>query len=575
MNYPHSKMRGAVIVTRVSTGEQVKNGTSLESQLEVCRVKAQSLGLPIVAEYEDAGISGSLLLLREGMQRGIADIKAGRANTLICANMSRYSRDVEHQQSIRKEVRQAGGLVVFCDMQFDDTPEGDLAFSIMGGFAEYERKVIRERLVRGKRKRAEEGQQPARSRAPYGYHIVTHADVTRETFPPEMLGRYVVREDTGRIAKRILESYAAGTHSYSQLCRELNNEGIPPPGSGSAWHEPTIRCLLTNTVYKGDPLSGRIKRYIDESRLGQRHRLTGDPITTAEVRYFAPESEWLTLSAPPLITPETWDIIQDRIERMKETHRGSNKQLRMLSGLTYCPHCGSRAKIKYQKANGVRYEYLRCSTFANARCKAGERPCRGDVYKLKVIEEAVVKAITSAITHPEAIAAALAAYRQAKPLPTSNAREELKALDKALEKLRTEEATTIQAQIAGMRAGASPDAYATVFADIALRRKDMENRRGELSRAISSPAAPVPSASEVYTEKALADTLKVLTADEITGSEKHDAAMQIVNRVVCRKDGAEVVFMPGLFGENQAIPGGSEAGESIVQTTCIGMRTQK
>ena len=102
--------------------------------------------------------------------------------------------------------------------------------------------------------------------------------------------------------KRILESYAAGTHSYSQLCRELNNEGIPPPGSGSAWHEPTIRCLLTNPVYKGDPLSGRIKRYIDESRLQQRHRLTGDPITTAEVRYFAPEAEWLTLSAPPLVS---------------------------------------------------------------------------------------------------------------------------------------------------------------------------------------------------------------------------------------------------------------------------------
>ena len=30
-------VRGAVIVTRVSTGKQVKQGTSLESQLELCR----------------------------------------------------------------------------------------------------------------------------------------------------------------------------------------------------------------------------------------------------------------------------------------------------------------------------------------------------------------------------------------------------------------------------------------------------------------------------------------------------------------------------------------------------------
>lgn len=63
-----------MIVTRVSTSEQVKHGTSLESQAEMCRAKALSLSLPIVAEYEDAGISGGFLLLREGMQKTLADI---------------------------------------------------------------------------------------------------------------------------------------------------------------------------------------------------------------------------------------------------------------------------------------------------------------------------------------------------------------------------------------------------------------------------------------------------------------------------------------------------------------------
>ena len=58
MNQAIIKNRGAVIVTRVSTGEQAKNGTSLESQLDACRLKALTLNLPIIAEYEDAGISG-------------------------------------------------------------------------------------------------------------------------------------------------------------------------------------------------------------------------------------------------------------------------------------------------------------------------------------------------------------------------------------------------------------------------------------------------------------------------------------------------------------------------------------
>ena len=99
-----------------------------------------------------------------------------------------------------------------------------------------------------------------------------------------------------------------------------------------------------------------------------------------------------------------------------------------------------------------------------------------------------------------------------------------------------------------------------MFADIALRRKDMENRRGELSRAISSPATLRRQArrAKCTLRRALADTLTVLTGRRrLSGSEKHDAAMRIVNRVICRKDGAEVVFMPGLFGENQATPASS------------------
>lgn len=54
---------------------------------------------------------------------------------------------------------------------FDDTPEGDLAFNIMGRFARYEKQLIRTRSMKGKRKRAEEGQQPQRSTPAYGYHM--------------------------------------------------------------------------------------------------------------------------------------------------------------------------------------------------------------------------------------------------------------------------------------------------------------------------------------------------------------------------------------------------------------------
>lgn len=54
--------------------------------------------------------------------------------------------------------------------------------------------------------------------------------------------------------------------------------------------------------------------------------------------------------------------------------------------------------------------------------------------------------------------------------------------------------------------------------------------------------------------------------------EKHDVAVQIVDKDMGGKDGVEVVFLPGvLLGKSEI----KNAQESIVHTTCIGMRTQK
>ena len=126
---------------------------------------------------------------------------------------------MEHQQAIKKAVKAAGGRIVFCDMDFDDTPEGDLAFGIMGGFAQYERAVIKDRTMKGKRKRAEEGQQPQRSTPAYGYHIVTNAQVECGLYPPEMRGRYVVIEEEAAVVRELFAAYAAGGVGCAPLAR--------------------------------------------------------------------------------------------------------------------------------------------------------------------------------------------------------------------------------------------------------------------------------------------------------------------------------------------------------------------
>ena len=131
---------------------------------------------------------------------------------------------------------------------------------------------------------------------------------------------------------------------------------------------------------------------------------------------------------------------------------------------------------------------------------------------MEATEAAALKAIQIAAGSPEALDAAERAYLAPKTSCTADAaRKELTALDLALSDLTLEERALVTAQVAGIRAGAPPDVYASAFADLALKRKDMEDRRGQLTARIRQTTGPDIDRLEVAAHrKALADVSTVL-----------------------------------------------------------------
>lgn len=565
-----SRQHGAVLYTRVSGNEQEKHGTSPETQKDACRKKALEMSLPIIAEYHDGGVSGGFLLARKEFQSALADIQAGRAGTLICPNLSRYSRDVEHQQAVKKAVRAAGGQLVFCDMEFADTPEGDLNFTIQGGFAEYERQVIRARCMKGKRKRAEEGRQMSPSRSPYGYRIVLKADVLKGDFPAEMLGRYTVEEAQAEIVRELFHRYASGECGTPALAKDFNRRGVPLPRGGTLWRCSSLRCLLHNPVYKGEPAFGRFACRRDESRLLETNAITGLPRKDTRVSLPAPEGYAVPLSAPPLVTEAVWEAAQERMKTNSGSHSGNPRRARMLSGRVFCP-CGHKATHRSNGEQGARYgtpTSYQCSVARNAQSWTGEgaEACSLELFRVSAAEAATVRAFLSAASAPQSLADAWRASAERKraasqqgreePLP-GNLRQEKAALDKALSALAADDLLAVQAQMAGMKSGASPDAYAAVFAELAGRRKDLEDRRGQVSRLLTTPyssaeaqkpqgAAKQDVFGPEWTSKALEEAALVLSAPDVPGETKRRIIGLVVEKVVCQKDGADVYFLPGF-----------------------------
>src|SRR5579859_118783 len=92
----------AVIYTRVSTGRQAEEGTSLEVQEAACLRKATELGAEVVDVIPDEGVSGALYISRPGIQKALRMLEVGEANLLLMMKLDRSGRDADVLGLIRK-----------------------------------------------------------------------------------------------------------------------------------------------------------------------------------------------------------------------------------------------------------------------------------------------------------------------------------------------------------------------------------------------------------------------------------------------------------------------------------------
>jgi DNA invertase Pin-like site-specific DNA recombinase len=143
----------AALYLRVST----LNGQSTDNQrLELERV-AERHGWQIVEVFEDAGISGA----RSRENRPAFDRMLRRAvrrdfDVILAWSVDRLGRSLQDLVAFLSEIH-AKGVELYLHQQGIDTttPSGKAMFQMMGVFAEFERAMMRERVLAGlKRARA-------------------------------------------------------------------------------------------------------------------------------------------------------------------------------------------------------------------------------------------------------------------------------------------------------------------------------------------------------------------------------------------------------------------------------------
>ena len=214
--------------TRVSTAEQV-DGFGLDVQANAIREYCKTRGLRLVTILSDEGQSGSNGLDdRQGLAEALARIERGEAQALVVYRFDRLARDLILQETVivRLEANSASVLSVSEPAMDGDDATRKMVRQMLGVIAEYERAVIRGRMMAGKAVKVANGGYGG-GRPAYGQKAAQ--------------GALVANEDEAAIIDIVTKQRQAGD-SYRQIAAALKEADLTTRAGGE-WNPSQIRRI--------------------------------------------------------------------------------------------------------------------------------------------------------------------------------------------------------------------------------------------------------------------------------------------------------------------------------------------
>lgn len=234
-----------VAYLRVSTEGQADDGYGLEIQEAGCRDWLREGRHRLVEVCSDAGRSGGLDVGdRPGLARALALVGADKADGVLVHRLDRLARDMILQEQLLAELHRRGKELHSCWAAEDENlahapgdPTRALVRRILGSIAQYEREVIRLRLMAGRARKALDGGY-AGGGPPYGYAAIR--------------GQLVKIPDEQTVIRRMAKMRADG-RSYRQIAAALEASGYRSRSSTGKWRPDTIRGILIREEARRTP----------------------------------------------------------------------------------------------------------------------------------------------------------------------------------------------------------------------------------------------------------------------------------------------------------------------------------
>lgn len=295
----------AAIYNRVSTEKQQQEGLSLQTQKEACIKYAKQNGYEVSDKYILDEVYSGLTIDRPKLDTLLGWVRNGEVQAIVIYSTDRFSRDGYDLLTLMRDcdVHKAKLLCVSEDLA--EGKVGELLNFVRGWASSLEAAKIKERSLRNKRAKAEQGEIPSGYGRYGGYFGLQYDPDTRAfKYVPEQID----------IAKEILLRYTKG-ESASSITKDLQARSIIGAG-GKLLHRSSVNRVLAHAkVYAG------ILHWNEIEIKGK---------------------------VEPIITEEVASIIEARLKLNRE-HSFGFGQRKWFSGRVFCGVCGRRYTIDKKK----------------------------------------------------------------------------------------------------------------------------------------------------------------------------------------------------------------------------------
>lgn len=147
---------------------QAQEGISLENQAARIRAYCQYKGFEVVAEIQDAGVSGGINRAREGFVQLLDLVESGEINIIVLYSLERLSRDMLTLLALERLLDEHDVELHTVEGQIDtSSPSGWMAFAMSAFMGEMERRQVKHRTRQAMQHKKSHGQ--VVGSVPYGY----------------------------------------------------------------------------------------------------------------------------------------------------------------------------------------------------------------------------------------------------------------------------------------------------------------------------------------------------------------------------------------------------------------------